>query len=120
MSKIFISQNAKVRDQTTGAFRDKFNFSKAFEHGDKLVEIFGSGQMGLTPEATTQHINLRLDEENFDPAQDYLIATGDMCLGIQVAVLMLQRGGCRLLRWANREQAYTIYKISTGDYVNER
>jgi hypothetical protein len=114
MSKVFITQQNLVRTEDDG-WRPRFDLSPAAEHGE-LVYIFGPGQIALQPEAVNQAIYERLDELEYDPDNDFLLATGDMILGAFAFHQMMLRGGCRMLRWDNRYRRYNVIK---GDTFND-
>jgi hypothetical protein len=109
MSKVFVTQQNLARD-AGGAMRPRFDLSPAAEYGE-LVYIFGAGQIALEPEAMVDGIEARLDELRFDPAEDYLLATGDMVLGAMAFHAMMLRGGCRMLRWDGRYRRYDVIKL---------
>lgn len=109
MAKVFVTQQSLVRDNY-GAWRPKFDLSPAMKYGE-LEYIFGAGQIALMPEAVYDAAEERLDELGFDPKSDYLLASGDMILGCQVAHLMMLRGGCNMLRWDAKLRAYSVYNL---------
>jgi hypothetical protein len=113
MSKVFVTQQNLVRTEE-GGWRPRFDLSPAAEHGE-LVYIFGPGQIGLQPESVIDAIEQRLEELNYNPDEDFLLATGDMVLGAFAFHQMMMRGGCRMLRWDNRYRRYNVIKGETYD-----
>ena len=109
MAKVFVTQQSLVRDNN-GAWRPRFDLSPAMQYGD-LEYIFGAGQIALMPDAVADAAEERLDELGFNPDEDYLLATGDMVLGCQVAHLMMLRGGCSILRWDAKLRTYSVYNL---------
>ncbi|CAB4169787.1 hypothetical protein UFOVP1082_25 [uncultured Caudovirales phage] len=109
MSKVFVTQQSLTRDNN-GAWRPKFDLTPA-QHFGELEYIFGSGQMGLMPEAVYDAAENRLDELDYRCEEDYLLATGDMVLACQVSYLMMMRGGCRMLRWDSKLRTYSVYEM---------
>ena len=79
----------------------------------------GAGGASVTPTALAELVR-GLDELGFDPAKDFLLATGDMILGVQAAQCMLNRGGCRMLRWDGKYRTYSVYDVMTGEPIDER
>ena len=55
MSKVFVTQQVRVRDHATGAFRDKIDLSPAAAYGE-LTYIFGGGQIALQPDMMVDSI----------------------------------------------------------------
>jgi hypothetical protein len=115
MSKVFVPQQNLVRGEG-GAMRPAFDLSPATEYGE-LVYLFGPGQIALQPEAVVDGISARLDELEFDPEQDYLLATGDVTVYGEVYRQMVDRDGVRVLRWDGRYRRYNV--INFQGAINE-
>lgn len=112
-SKVFLSQEPAVAPG-----KQPPDFSAAHQFGEVVV-LLGKGQWAALGDAAFNQIQDLLDRHEFDPEQDYLIATGDMVLGVQVAVCMIQRGGCRMLRYDRERDFYYVYNVVTGESIYE-
>lgn len=114
MSKVFITQHVKKRG-ADGELVDKFNLAPASRHG-KLVVIFGHGDHTLFPESMRDAILRRLHEEQFDPAEDYILQpTGDTHIAAVLAGVIAHRynaKGYRGLRYNRQRGDYDVL-----DYV---
>jgi hypothetical protein len=108
MSKVFVTQQVRIRDAATGGFRDKVDLTPATQYGPLIYIFGGGGQVALQPDLMVDSIEERLSEEKFDPGADFLLCQGDPVVAMQVFHLMMQRGGCRVLRWDNMYKHYTI------------
>lgn len=109
-SRVFIAQPGFVGK---GKSRKPMDMSKAHRYGE-VVTLLSEGQWAaMGNDALFDEIWKRLAAEEFMPEQDYLIATGDMVVGVQIAACMMSIGGCRMLRWDNREGDYFVYEVKT-------
>lgn len=118
MPKVFVTQQNMVRN-ADGSLSPKFNTSPAKEYGD-LVHIFGPGHIEYIPEVVCDAINEQLDLHHFNPETDYLLTTGKVELGVQAAILMMGRGGCRALSWDGMYKRYQVVKYLQGVTYDER
>lgn len=107
MPKVIVSQQSMQRDPATGAWKPKFDITPAGKFGD-IEYIFGGGQIALMPEALVDAIDERLRELDYNPAEDYLLASGDIVVAVAVALRMAELGPVRMLRWERRNAAYNV------------
>lgn len=114
MSKVFVTQQNLVRNED-GSWRPRFDLSPATVHGE-LVFLFGAGQIALMQEGVCDAIEERLDELQYNPDEDFLLATGDMVIGAFAYHQMMLRGGCKMLRWDAKYRRYNVIIGEEPDY----
>lgn len=116
--RVFVTQPHMTRDDQTGARRPKFDLTPALHFG-RLVFMLEDSQIAATmPEEAITEIDRQLDEHAYSADTDYLLATGDMTLGMFAYYAMMRRGGCRVLRWDGKYRRYDV--IITEGVENER
>jgi len=114
MSKVIVTQQVITRDENN-AWKPIFDLSPATRYGE-LNYIFGAGQIILGAKEMADFIDDRLDEIDYDPKEDYLLATGDMSVAIAVASRMLVAADgsgipIKVLRWDKREKSYNVVEV---------
>lgn len=107
MAKVIVTQQSLMRDPITGAWKPKFDLTPAMKFGE-LKFVFGGGQVAIMPEAFADAIDERLVELEYNPEEDFLLASGDIVVAVAVALRMAEIGPVRMLRWERRNGAYNV------------
>lgn len=116
LPRVFVSQQPLRRSEAAdGGWAPIFDISPALQFG-QLVYIFGPGVLFTMPPAQlSAAIEERLNAERFDPAIDYLLATGDMTIALAVLFVVARNfpgvPTVNVLRWHRRDKVYDVVKI---------
>lgn len=104
MAKVYIIQEVKTIDPTTGQMVTTMSFEKAKKFGE-LVTCCSSGRIGFTPAPTVYALKNALKDFCDD---DYIVPVGDPSLiAIAGAVAAsVNRGRFNILKWDRRTSDY--------------
>jgi hypothetical protein len=115
VSRVFVVQNQKHRNNATGALEPKFDLSSASEYGD-LVFLLGNSAKPFRPEPILAQLREQLADFS---DQDSLLCIGNPCfIGWATAIAAdANEGRIRMLQWSGADSCYVA--ISAEDIFGD-
>ena len=107
MSLVYIVQDQKTRDQTTGELVSRFNFGDAARFGE-LRFLLGPGANPFTPnESVIRELATKLAKFT---TEDYLLLTGNPCIigWATFFAATITEGELKMLQWHGKERKYMV------------
>jgi hypothetical protein len=98
-SMVFVIQNPTIKD------RPAFDFTPAEKFGPVEI-LLPNGKDVLTPDIFIEQVRRRLDEVEFDPYHDYLVAVGSPPVNLVLGALLAEFGRFTVLHWINSAKQY--------------
>jgi hypothetical protein len=121
-AKVFITQEALMRDADSNRLKPRFDLSTAAEYGE-LVHLASHGNVAMVMGATGKTVIDGLWD--FDCERDFILGTGDLtvAIGVGVVLALLNVPYFRLLRWDKRTRGYAIIRHDIAElerYIAEK
>ena len=97
------------RNNGTGRMVPAYNFESVKEYGE-ITTILEADQNPFVSGVVVPKLKAAL--ANFDPANDYLLATGEpIIIGLCIGIIMEKSDSFKALKWNRKWKKYTIMRI---------